>query len=83
MELVIVERSFEEPVVTGDLAAREREFGWCLEQHRVRFLRTYVSKDRKRMLCFYEAPDAETVREVQRTANMPVDRIWSATEMEP
>jgi hypothetical protein len=48
------------------------------EQRRVKFIRSYFSKDRRRMICEYEAPDAEAVREVQRTASMPFERIWAA-----
>ncbi|MBX3269095.1 MAG: DUF4242 domain-containing protein [Sandaracinaceae bacterium] len=81
MELVVVERSFDEPKEVSELAAIEAQFAWCLAQHRVRWVRTFVSNDKRRMLCFYEAPDAESVREVQRTAGMPVERVWSATEL--
>jgi len=45
----------------------------------VTFIRSYFSKDRKRMICEYEAPDAEAVRRLQRTASMPFERIWTAT----
>lgn len=78
MARVIVERLFDEPESFDDLQAQEDRFAWCLEQHRVKFIRSYFSNDRRRMVCEYEAPDAETVREVQRTAAMPFERIWTA-----
>ncbi|NOQ84779.1 MAG: DUF4242 domain-containing protein [Myxococcales bacterium] len=78
MSRVIVERKFEDPEMYDELQAQEDRFAWCLEQHRVTFIRTYFSKDRRRMICEYEAPDAEAVREVQRTAAMPFERIWTA-----
>lgn len=34
------------------------------------------------MICEYEAPDAEAVRKVQRTADMPFERIWTAQVFE-
>jgi hypothetical protein len=55
----------------------------CLDLHRVRFVRTYFSRDRKRMICLYEAPDAESVRIAQREAQMPVDRVWSFRRLAP
>ena len=73
MSRIIVERKFDEPE-----AFDEDRFAWCLEQRRVKFIRSYFSKDRRRMICEYEAPDAEAVREVQRTASMPFERIWAA-----
>jgi uncharacterized protein DUF4242 len=76
---VIVERSFEEPMEFAAIQAIEDRGAWCLEEHRVRFVRTYFSKDRRRMICLYEAPDADSVRIAQQKAGMPLDRVWSAT----
>jgi hypothetical protein len=78
MSRIIVERKFDEPEAFDELQAQEDRFAWCLEQRRVKFIRSYFSKDRRRMICEYEAPDAEAVRDVQRTASMPFERIWAA-----
>lgn len=80
---VIVERSFEAPVRIEDLQAREDAGAWCLEAHGVGFVRSLFSLDRKRMLCFYSAPDAEAVRRAQRQAEMPVDAVWSFQHVSP
>jgi hypothetical protein len=79
MAIVIVERKFDEANSFNELQAQEDGFAWCAEQHQVTFIRSYFSKDRKRMICEYEAPDAEAVRRVQRTASMPFERVWTAT----
>ena len=76
MQQVIVERTFPEPVVFGDVQALEDAHAWCLDLHGVRFLVSYFSDDRKRMICLYEAPDAEAVRRVNRQAKLPFDRAW-------
>lgn len=78
MVRVIVERRFDEPQIFDELHAQEESFAWCLEQNKVRFIRSYFSKDRRRMICEYEAPDAEAVRRAQRTASLPFERIWTA-----
>ena len=78
MARVMVERRFDEATSFDELQAREDAFAWCAEQHEVEFIRSYFSKDKKRMICEYEAPDAEAVRRLQRTASMPFDRIWTA-----
>jgi len=78
MARVMVERKFDAAESFEDLQAREDAFAWCAEQHQVTFVRSYFSKDRKRMICEYEAPDAEAVRKLQRTASMPFERIWTA-----
>lgn len=81
MTFVMVERSFEAPADFDSLQQREIDGAWCLDQHGVCFLRTYFSRDKLRMLCLYEAPDAESVRVSQRTVGMPVERVWAASEL--
>ena len=73
---VVVARRFDAPVTVEELQAREDASAWCLEQHQVTFLRTFFSADRKRMICLYQAPDAESVRLAQRQAGMPVETVW-------
>jgi hypothetical protein len=82
MELIVVERSFPEPVEFAPLQAAEDAVAWCLEQHDVHFLRSYFSRDRHHMVCLYEAPDAESVRTTQRQGKLPFDRIWTAACIE-
>ncbi|MFC4314114.1 DUF4242 domain-containing protein [Steroidobacter flavus] len=74
---VLVERSFPAPVRFEDIQAMELAASCCLEAHRVKFVRTFFAADRKRMLCFYEAPDAEAVRLAQHGAGMPVNAVWA------
>lgn len=74
---VVVERSFDEPVALEAIQAIEDAGASCLETHGVTFVRTFFSRDRKRMVCLYRAPDAEAVRIAQRQAGMPLDRVWS------
>lgn len=74
---VLVERSFDEPVELADIQAIEDASAWCLRAHRVTFARTFFASHRKRMLCLYQAPDAESVRLAQREAAMPMDAAWA------
>lgn len=80
---VVVERSFDTAADLDALQAREEAHAWCLEQHRVTFLRTFLSADGKRMLCLYHAPDAESVRLAQQQAGMPVARVWACRVFSP
>lgn len=82
-ELVLVTRSWEQPVAFDDVQAQEDAFAWCLQQHRVKFLRSYFAKDRRRMLCLYAALDAESVRTANRTAGLPFDNICSVSVFKP
>ncbi len=74
---VVVERSFDEPASMEELQAQEDSAAWCLDLHRVKFIRSLFSSDRRRMVCLYRAPDAESVRQAQSQAGMPVDRVWA------
>jgi hypothetical protein len=74
---VLVERSFAEPITFEQAHGLEEANGWCLEQHRVRWARSYLSTDGLRTVCFYQAPDAESVRLAQKEAGLPLDAVWS------
>jgi len=76
--LVMVERTFAQPMVFEELRAVTNRNGACFQRHDVRFARSYFSADRRRMVCLYQAPDAEAVRQANRTAGLPFDRIWPA-----
>jgi hypothetical protein len=83
MELVIVERVFSEPVAAEALQARLQTIEGCHTAHRVRFIRTLLSRDGLRAICEYEAPDAEAVRAVNRQLDAPYERIWTAHVINP
>jgi hypothetical protein len=80
---VLVEREFEEPVALGDIQAIEDAHQWCLDTRNVKFVRTYFSTDRKRMVCLYSGPDAESVREAQREAGLPLAGVWAFQQILP
>lgn len=80
---VLVERSFDEPVTLQEIQDIEDAGIECLETRDVRFIRSYFSQDQKRMICLYEAPDAESVRQAQREAGVPFDDAWTYRALGP
>lgn len=76
MTTVVVERRFEWPAVFEEIQALEDAGAWCLDLHHVAFQHTFFSGDRTRMICIYQAPDAESVRLAQRQAKMPLESVW-------
>jgi hypothetical protein len=82
MPRIIVERSFDIPQ-TDELmkavADRERP---CLAAYQATWKRSVLSSDRKRMICEYEAVDAETMRRIEREAGAQFDRVWVGTVIE-
>jgi len=76
MSRIVVERNFLVPQSDADMqvvADRERP---CLGIYNVTWKRSLISADRMRMVCEYEAADAETLRRIQREAGAQFDRVW-------
>jgi hypothetical protein len=76
MSRIVVERSFETPQTDADMkivADRERP---CLAAYDAMWKRSLISADRKRMVCEYEAADAETMRRIQRETGAQFERVW-------
>ena len=82
MAKIVVERLFEEPVEFETIQKMEDEWQWRLDLYKVKFLQTFFAADRKRMICVYEAPDAEAVRSANRQAGVPFEAVWSASVFE-
>jgi hypothetical protein len=82
MQCIIVERTFESPPSDEELTAAGMRERPCLELYGVVWRRSLFSSDRLRMVCQYDAPDAESVRKVQREAGNGFDRVWAGTVIE-
>lgn len=82
MPRIVVERSFDIPQ-TDELmkavADRERP---CLAAYQATWKRSLLSNDRKRIICEYEAADAETMRRIEREAGAQFDRVWAGDVVE-
>ena len=78
MPRIIVERTFEAPFTQQDLDAVEARMAPCLDLYDVRWIRSYWSSDRLRMICEYEAADIASVRNVQHEAEARFERAWAA-----
>jgi uncharacterized protein DUF4242 len=49
----------------------------------VQWLLSFLSADKKKTYCLYEAPSAEAIREAARRANVPADVIVEVGELRP
>ena len=78
MPYLVMERTFDEPMSDSDLAHMGERLGPCLQDHSVQWLRSYLSHDRRRMICTFQAADAESVRMAYRTAGYPFEQVWRA-----
>lgn len=76
--LVVVERSLSQPTTFDAVQALEDAAPRCFEQRDVKPVVSYFAFDHQRMLCLYDAPDAESVRMANRLAGLPFDVAWSS-----
>lgn len=83
MARVIVERIFDPPLTQAEHRARSERLLPCLGPARIRWIRSFVSTDRRHGVCEFEADDAETVRVAHHTANVPFRRVWSGDVFAP
>jgi hypothetical protein len=49
----------------------------------VNWLFSFLSADKKKTYCLYEAPTADAVREAARRANLPADVVIQVSEIGP
>ena len=78
MPRLIVEHSYDPPLNDEEHHRAARRLDACLEAHGARWMCSYLSHDRRRMICEFEAPDAEAVRQSMRSAEVAFDRVWSS-----
>jgi hypothetical protein len=81
MALFVIERNFAEQLqLTNDAARLVAEINSDVGVH---WLFSFLSADKKKTYCLYEAPNAEAIREAARRAQIPADVIIEVTELRP
>ena len=82
MPRFLIERNFaEELEVTKDGVDRIQRIN---DEAGVKWLFSFLSADKKKTYCLYEAPSAEAIRQAAKRANVPADVIIEVTrELSP
>ncbi len=81
MPLFVIERQFAEQLdLTREDAAAVKRVN---DDVGVQWLFSFLSADKKKTYCLYEAPSAEAIREAARRAKIPADVIVEVTEIRP
>jgi SAM-dependent methyltransferase len=78
MARVLAEQVFQEPFTDERYEAFSKKLDPCLEVRNGLWRRSSLSIDRLRMICEFEAPDAEAVRDALRASGMAYERVWTA-----
>lgn len=81
MSLFIIERRFaEELELDAAGAAALKEIN---ASSGVNWLFSFLSGDKKKTYCLYEAPNGTAIREAARRAGLPADVVVEVTELRP
>lgn len=76
---VMVERQYPEPL-TDEVLQRNLENALdCLNLHQVDWLHSFLSPDRRELMCHFRARDAESVRLALQQAGARRGLVWSGT----
>ncbi|MCH7830948.1 MAG: DUF4242 domain-containing protein [Proteobacteria bacterium] len=81
MPVFLIERTFaEELVVSPEDAANVKRIN---EESGVQWLISFLSADKKKTYCLYEASNADAIREAAERAGLPADVIIEVGELAP
>jgi len=79
MALYLIERNFAEQLqLSPEGAAAVKQINADVG---VNWLFSFLSADKKKTYCLYEAPNPELIREAARRANLPADVIIPVSEI--
>jgi len=81
MPRFLIERNFAEALeVTKDGVEQVRQIN---DQEGVKWLFSFLSPDKRKTYCLYDAPNADAIRVAARRANIPADVVIEVSEVRP
>ena len=81
MPLFVIERRFAEQLeLSGDVVQQIQEVN---ADEGVRWLFSFLSADKHRSYCLYEAPSSEAIMEAARRARVPADAVVEVERFVP
>ncbi len=81
MPRFLIERNFAEQLeLSGDAAEVVKRIN---DEEGVKWLFSFLSADKKKTYCLYEAPNAEAIRAAARRADLPADVIVEVSDLRP
>jgi len=73
MPLFLIERNFAEELIVDE--AKNLQIKQINDEIGVEWLFSFLSADKRKTYCLYEAPNEEAIRLAARRANMPCDAV--------
>jgi hypothetical protein len=72
-------RPIDPAIRPADVYSMGKHAGGCFGMHRVDWIRSFLSSDGARMLCWYRAPDAESARIALRQLGSDMTKVWAGS----
>ena len=69
-------RNMGTAIAPADIDEMLQHAGGCFDLHRVTWYRSFLAADGDRMLCWYQSPDAESVRMAMRDLGSDLSLVW-------
>lgn len=83
MPIIVVDHRFDPPIDASQFKPKSEKLSPCLPTFDIDWVTSILAADGSRMLCVYDAPDAEVVRRAYRLAQIPFVEVWSARRLPP
>ncbi|HUJ99136.1 MAG TPA: DUF4242 domain-containing protein [Stellaceae bacterium] len=81
MPRFLIERNFADQLeINKDGASAVKRIN---DEEGVKWLFSFLSADKKKTYCLYEAPNAESIRAAARRASLPADVIVEVSDLRP
>jgi hypothetical protein len=81
MPRFLIERNFAEQVeATKEIAEQVIRIN---DEEGIKWLFSFLSPDKRKTYCLYEAPNAEAIRTAARRLNLPADVVIEVSELRP
>jgi hypothetical protein len=81
MPRFLIERNFAEQVeATKEIAEQVIRIN---DEEGIKWLFSFLSPDKRKTYCLYEAPNAESIRTAARRLNLPADVVIEVSELRP
>ena len=81
MPRFMIERNFADKLAFGKEGAEQ--VMRINDEEGVKWLFSFLSPDKRKTYCLYEAPSGESIRIAARRANLPADLVIEVSELRP
>jgi len=81
MPLFVIERNFAEQLESS--AEADAKILAINDDVGVSWIYSFLSADKKKTYCLYEAPNPEAIREAARRAGLPADVVIEVSQIQP